>query len=226
MQNFCSECGKPVQPGVNFCTNCGTKLVYKKLAGNIKFQEKTERALGKNRSNNKHKIFLFTFIGVAIVYILYTFYSTVPPTINPIIKKQPVVTSAISYPNVAKQMTDIEAQVAGDKIILPLDIVKEKKLVAFNFRSGEKEIPLLAYISSEGKLITAVSMCEPCQSTRFHIRENKIVCNSCGTTWELNNLDAISGSCLQYPPDAVPSIIKGNEIQIEKNIVANWVSRI
>lgn len=87
-------------------------------------------------------------------------------------------------------------------------------------------MPLLAYLSEEGRIITAISMCEPCNSTAFHINGNELICNSCGTTWELDNLDAISGSCGKYPPDPIPSRVVGNQIQISELSVANWQRRI
>ncbi len=227
MQNFCTECGKPVQADMSFCTNCGARLTHdNKTDGKIKFEEKRARVLGQKKSAGKLKLVIFAFIAAAIGYILFVYYATVPPLVNPIIKKQPVVTAAIAYTDAIKQMTDVDAIVSGEKIILPLDVVKQQKFVAFNYASAGKIVPLLAYISGEGKLITAVSMCEPCESTRFHIRAITMVCNSCGTTWELNNLDGVSGACLQYPPDVIPSTIIGNEIQINKNIVENWVPRI
>ncbi len=40
----------------------------------------------------------------------------------------------------------------------------------------------LAYIAPDGKLVTAVSFCEPCRSTRFHVVGYNIFCNTCGTT--------------------------------------------
>lgn len=69
-------------------------------------------------------------------------------------------------------------------------------------------------------------MCEPCNSTEFHIEGNNLICNSCGTTWNLNDLNAISGSCGRYPPDPIPSMVVGNEIQIDEYLVTNWKRRV
>jgi hypothetical protein len=108
---------------------------------------------------------------------------------------------------------------------LPLDVVKEKKFVKFDYAGSNYSTPLLAYLTEDGKAVTAISLCEPCDSKDFHIIGNSLICNSCGTTWDLNNLDAISGSCSKYPPDPIPSKVVGNEIQIDEYAVTSWVRR-
>lgn len=151
--------------------------------------------------------------------------NSLPSYANPIIEQQPVVTGVVQYPASPTQMKPVPVKTENGKIILPLEMVLEKKFVAFDYQSPRGAIPLLAYLSPEGKVITAVSMCEPCNSTRFHIRSDELVCNSCGTTWALDNLAGISGACQEYPPDPLPSIIDGNEIQIEETAVASWTPR-
>lgn len=123
-------------------------------------------------------------------------------------------------------MFDVPSKVQNGKIIIPLDLLKERKFLAFNYTTERNNVPLLAYITGEGKILTAVSMCEPCNSTRFHIKGDKLVCNTCGSTWELNDLEAVSGSCGRYPPDALPNTIIGNDIQIDEQLVARWQRRI
>lgn len=53
-------------------------------------------------------------------------------------------------------MQSITAKTENDKIVLPLDLLKEKKFVAFEYQSQWGVIPLLAYISTEGKIVTEV----------------------------------------------------------------------
>ena len=87
-------------------------------------------------------------------------------------------------------------------------------------------IPLLSYITQSGRVVTAVSMCEPCRSTRFHIEDKKIVCNACGTEWNLETLKGIQGGCLNYPPDVIPSTIEKDRIQIDEKNVTQWKPRV
>jgi hypothetical protein len=144
---------------------------------------------------------------------------------SPIIKASPVVMNAVNYGPSAKQMSDIAATEESGSIVLSLDLLKEKKLIRFVYGDSSSGLPLLAYISGEGKVITAVSICEPCNSTTFHIQGDKIICNSCGTTWELNTLEAVSGSCGRFPPDVLPNTVVGNKVHINGQLVSRWQRR-
>ena len=98
---------------------------------------------------------------------------------------------------------------------------KSKSIATYsNFHVGA------ALQTEDGKVITAISICEPCDSKSFHIKGSNLICNSCGTTWDLNNLDAISGSCGKYPPDPIQSRVVGNEIQIDEYLVTGWTRRV
>jgi uncharacterized membrane protein len=141
---------------------------------------------------------------------------------NPTIAAQPQVTNAVDYGGQIVRMTEIEATVADGKIAIPLDAVKTNKIVRFVYNN----LPLVAYIAPSGRVVTGVSMCEPCRSTRFHIQDDMMVCNSCGTRWTLEDLQGVSGGCLNYPPDAVPSAVTGDKILIDEAKVKDWRPRV
>jgi len=229
MANFCTECGKAVQLNANFCDNCGTKLIQVEQPASsrkdARFEEKRARVLGQNQSNTKPKFVFLGVAGIILVFGLLTLFNSLPSQANPVIEQQPVVTGGVQYPQSPTEMRPVQAKTENGKILLPLETVLEKKFVAFDYQSPRGVIPLLAYVSPDGKVVTAVSMCEPCNSTRFHIRSDELICNSCGTTWELANLSGVSGACQKYPPDPLPSTITGNEIQIDEAIVASWTPR-
>jgi uncharacterized membrane protein len=123
-------------------------------------------------------------------------------------------------------MTDVSAKLENGKISIPVEAVLEKKIVRFEYEGNGTKIPLLSYVTQTGKLVTAVSMCEPCRSTRFHIRDKILVCNACGTEWNLETLKGIQGGCLNYPPDVIPSSIDKDRIQIDEKIVTQWKPRV
>lgn len=123
-------------------------------------------------------------------------------------------------------MVDVVAKVENGKISIPVHTVKEKKMVRFEYEGKGGKIPLVAYITPSGRVVTAISMCEPCRSTRFHINENKMVCNACYTEWELETLKGIKGGCLNYPPDVIPSTVEGDHIRIDVRIVDQWKPRV
>jgi len=221
--NFCPECGTKLPNNIKFCPDCGHRLFSSAVKSNYQTNNKREKILSKSPSKfrNANIALTFGFIGVIIIYFVTTGSKE-----NEIIKKQPQVVNSVEYPSSPTQMFTIQSKVENGKIVIPLDIVKENKFVAFFYSGVNSTVPLLAYISEEGKIITAISMCEPCNSTTFHIKGEELICNSCGTTWNVDNMDAISGSCGKYPPDPIPSIVVGNEIQMDVSNVANWQRRI
>lgn len=224
MAQFCSDCGRPIETNAKFCTHCGASLTGKAPA-KPNWQEKRERVLGKQQSSDKSRLKTFIIVGVVAAFAVWL-YLNLPESGNPIIKVSPIVTEAAQYPQTGQQMAPIAAKVEDGKIIIPLNVVKEKKFVKFSYGDQVNGLPLLAYVSGEGKIVTAVSVCEPCNSTDFHISADMVVCNACGSTWEVNTLEAVSGACGRYPPDAVPNTVVGNEIQIDEKLVARWQRRI
>lgn len=226
MAFFCTYCGTQLKENARFCTNCGVEIDDSKPEQKSKFISKRQKVIGNDKSKSQNKGLVYFIILTIVVLGVVAFYDSLPSSINPVIENQPVVTASFKYTNLPERMNPIKSEVRDGKIIVSLDHLKEKKFLKFSYSKGSLSVPLLAYISEEGKVITAVSMCEPCNSESFHIRGDQLVCNSCGTTWELGNLNGISGSCQKFPPDPLPSTIVGNEIQINESIVANWQRRI
>ena len=145
---------------------------------------------------------------------------------NPKVSSQPKVSEKVDYAGQSIRMTDISAKAEKGKISIPLDIVMEKRMVRFEYENNGNKIPLLAYITPTGKVVTAVSMCEPCKSTHFHIKDKSMVCNACYTEWQLETLKGISGGCLNYPPDVIPSTVENNQIRIDEKIIKEWKPRV
>ncbi len=224
MSNFCSHCGKPIVPNAEFCTHCGTSLTGKKPVRR-EWQDKREKVLQHNNPRPQRWMKPATITALFVTAFIWV-YVNLPEGGNPIVKAQPVVVEPAKYSSAGQQMVDISTKVENGKIIVPVELVREKKFIAFNYESSESVIPMLAYVTTEGKIVTAVSMCEPCNSKRFHISGEELVCNACGSTWKVKNLEALSGGCSKYPPDAVQNVIVGNQIQIDEQTVARWQRRI
>lgn len=223
MIKFCPSCGNKLGQGSKFCGDCGKRLTGER--NKIYRHSKKDIVLGKTKKK-KYKSFISAFYVVIFAGILILYFATTQTKEEKIINKQPVVTKGIQYPKSRLDMQPVGIKVVQGKIILPLDKVLEKKFVRFVYKNETRSIPLLAYVNGDGKLITSISMCEPCNSTTFHISGDELICNSCGTTWNINNLDAISGSCAKYPPDPIPSSVIGNEIHIDESAVLSWKRRV
>jgi len=215
----CPKCQTKNQESSDFCKKCGFQL------SGSSFQDKKEKVLGEKKSKRvlipiSLSVFAIVLIGVGYWIIEGNTGS------NPKVSSQPKVSEKVDYAGQTVRMTDIQAKVKNGKISIPLELVKEKKMVYFQYEGNGKIVPLLAYITQSGRVVTAVSMCEPCRSTRFHINDKKIVCNACATEWNLETLKGIQGGCLNYPPDIIPNTMEKDRIQIDEKIVTQWKPRV
>lgn len=124
-------------------------------------------------------------------------------------------------------MSSIDYQVTEGRITFALSEVLNKELVyMFHRTKNGQETPLMAYVSPEGRLVTAVAVCEPCLSLSFHMNGNELVCDSCGTRWQLNDLSGIAGGCLEYPPEEIPYQVQEGQVQVDLELVESWTPRV
>jgi hypothetical protein len=224
MAKVCSYCGESVEQNAAFCTHCGGTLRGKKPAP-AGWHSKRRKILEKRSSGGMARWKIPVVVAIVSLFAVFVIKS-LPSSANPVIRAQPVVVDGVAYPRSGQSMVNISAKIENGKIVVPLDALRERRFIAFEYNGPKGPVPLLAYVSGEGKIVTAVSICEPCNSKRFHISGTELICNSCGTKWHINTLEPISGSCGKYPPDALPSLINGNEVRIDEQIVANWQRRI
>lgn len=218
---FCPKCGGKLAIHKNYCSHCGHKLNHV----NSRITNKKEKVLsGSKKTRTKRIYYGLIIILFATALIFYLDAKTSKE--QDIIESQPKLNNNAVYPDVRLDHYYSIAFAKNGKIILPLEVVKEKKFVKFDYIANSGTIPLLAYVTEDGNVVTAISICEPCNSTNFHIIGSNLICNSCGTTWDLNSLRPISGSCGKYPPDPIKSKIVGNEIQIDEYLATSWTRRI
>jgi len=188
------------------------------------FKDKREKVLDEKKKSPR--IFI-SLIIIALVLGGVTFWMMQrKTTANPKMVSQQKVIERVDYSGKTIPMTDVVAKVENGKISIPLDLVKEKKMVRFEYEGKGLKIPLLAYITLAGRVVTAISMCEPCRSTRFHIQDKALVCNACYTEWNLETLKGIKGGCMNYPPEVIPRTREKDRILIEENVVLNWKPRV
>lgn len=215
----CPKCQTENKESNLFCKQCGSKL------SNSSFEDKKAKVLGGEKGSfpwgRVSLIIAVVVLGVVAYWIIQKSSAT-----NPRIASQPKVAGNVDYSGQRIQMTEVGAKVENGKISIPLDVVKEKKIVRFEYNQQGVKVPLISYITQSGRIITAVGMCEPCQSTRFHIQGNKLVCNACYTEWELETLKGIQGGCLNYPPELIPSTIEKDQILIDQKVVIDWKPRV
>jgi uncharacterized membrane protein len=214
----CPKCETKNDDSSNFCKKCGSEL------SDSSFQDKREKVLGEQKRKFPWmlvSLILVVFVLGGIAYWLMwgrtSTQSNVPSQ---------KVTGRVDYTGQTISMVDIQAKVENGKISIPLDVVMEKKIVRFEYEGQGLKIPLLSYITLAGRVITAVSMCEPCRSTRFHIKDKTLVCNACYTEWNLDSLKGIRGGCIDYPPEVIPSTVEKGRVLIDEKVVLNWKPRV
>jgi hypothetical protein len=170
---------------------------------------------------------LYAVLTIVLIGVFgYLFVDHLPGKPNPVVEKQPSIAMATMYMGQTYKQVEIDAKVVNGDIVISLAPVLEHKIVAFDYQGATSTIPLLAFINTDGKLVTAIRLCEPCNSKTFSIEGNELLCGNCETKWNLNNLDGLQGSCMKYPPDPIPSEVNGNEIHIKESLVRNWKIRI
>lgn len=217
----CPKCQAKNQESSQFCKRCGVKL------SDSTFQDKKEKVLGEKKGKLSWRIVSLAGVAVVVLAVLtYWFVQRGDTASDPRVSSQPKVAQQVDYAGQTIRMTDVSVKVENGKISIPLDVVLEKRMVRFEYEGNGVKIPIVSYITPAGKVITAVSMCEPCRSTRFHIKDKTLVCNACNTEWNLETLKGIQGGCLNYPPDVLPSTIVKSQIQIDERIVAQWKPRV
>jgi uncharacterized membrane protein len=217
--NACPKCQTKNQDSSRFCKKCGFQL------SNSSFQDKKEKVLGEKKGKPYWVPVSLAIVAIALAGIGYWVIQG-NTAANPKVSSQPKVSGKVDYAGQTVRMSDIQAKVEKGKISIPLSEVMEKKMVRFEYQANGVSVPLLSYITQSGRVVTAVSMCEPCKSTRFHIKDKTLVCNACYTEWDLENLKGIKGGCLNYPPDVIPSTIEKGSVQIDEKVVTEWKPRV
>jgi hypothetical protein len=207
---ICPKCKTKNDDSSRFCKECGDQL------SGSSFQDKKKKAP-----------WVWVSLIIVAAVLAGVAYWVIAGGTKPDSKiaSQRVV-QGVDYTGQTVQMADIQAKVENGKISIPLDMVKEKKMVRFEYEGKGLKIPLLSYITLAGRVVTAVSMCEPCRSTRFHIKDKTLVCNACYTEWNLETLQGIKGGCMNYPPEVIPNTVENGRILIDENVVLGWKPRV
>lgn len=215
----CPKCQTKNQDSNNFCKKCGLQL------SGSSFQDKKEKVLGEKRRKPYWVPVSLAAFAIILAGVGYWVIDGNTGN-NSKLSTQPKVSEKVDYSGQTIRMTDIQAKVEKGIISIPLNEVVQKKLVRFEYEGNGLKIPLLAYITLSGRVVTAISMCEPCRSTRFHIKDKSMVCNACSTEWNLDTLKGIKGGCLNYPPEVIPSKVEKDRILIDEKVVRDWKPRV
>lgn len=178
--------------------------------------------------NSNSKVFIIAGIAVVAVLAVGGFMLS---------KKSGSDSTVVNVGAVSYQQANFAAATAaesGGEIVLDMNQLKSNKTetfnvqgISFNLANGTpfNYLPLLAYVSPNGNVVVATSLCEPCSGTTFHVEGDQLVCNSCGTRWTLDGLQGVGGGCTKYPPETVKYTVQGDKLVIQKADLQNWKPR-
>lgn len=215
----CPKCRAENEESNRFCKKCGLEL------SGSSFQHKKEKVLGTKKGGPSWSIIALIVVVIALGGVAYWLIQGNSGA-SPEVSSQPKVGGKVDYSGQTFKMTDVVAKVENGKITIPVHVVKENKFVRFEYEGRGLKIPLYAYLTMAGRVVTGISMCEPCKSTRFRIQDRKLVCNACDTEWQLETHKGIKGGCMSYPPEIIPSAVENDSIVIDEKVVLNWKPRV
>jgi len=215
----CPKCRTENEESNRFCKKCGIEL------SGSSFQHKKEKVLGGKKGRPSWSLILLIVVAIALGGIAYWIVQGNSDA-NPKLSSQPKVTGKVDYSGQTVRMTDVQAKVENGKIIIPVHVVKENKIIRFEYEGKGLKIPLYAYLTMAGRVVTGISMCEPCKSTRFRIQDRKLVCNACDTEWQMETHKGIKGGCMNYPPEVIPNTLEKDSIVIDEKVVLEWRPRV
>ena len=116
--------------------------------------------------------------------------------------------------NPPSKPTSVQYTVEGNSLILSFAEVQSSRYVIFDYVQTGEPIPMMAYVAPSGRTVTAIRLCEPCESKSFWFDTDQAVCSACGTRWYAETLKGISGACTESPPTEVKNTISGNNLII------------
>jgi hypothetical protein len=161
------------------------------------------------------------FVTAAIGGV-WAFYGDAFRDYHPVIAKQPEVSAPGSPGRV--NSTLVTARVEGPFIIVSLADLRERRIVRFFDPESVQTVPMLAYLTTSGRVVTAMSISENCRSRDFYLEGENVHCANCPSNWNASSLEAYA-CCQKYYPDPIPSTVLGDEVRIEAVTARSWQTR-
>ncbi|MFH1179942.1 MAG: Fe-S-containing protein [Candidatus Bathyarchaeota archaeon] len=167
--------------------------------------------------SNKNNLVVAAILVVVLGYWGMTQLggSDYPNLVNGVFFDTPVVSADTG------KVTVPEEVVVNSKLVfvdVKLDNVTDefnylgRRIILTSYRNAEY-LPLVIISTPKGNTISGVRVCEPCSSFSFHIVDGKYLqCDACGTRWDIETLQGISGGCMNYPPPKLATGLVGGVV--------------
>lgn len=213
------------------------KISTQRKGGWIAVSREQKRQQFAQAGDKKNNAWLWPVLGgTLLVFALTGYFLFGSSTSNtPVSTKGGtyVVEQKPDYKGKVIRMTDIKHSVENGGIAFSLNDVKKSGIIYFEYDNKASalpmkagKLPLMAFVAPNGRVVTAASVCEPCNGYTFRVEGNDLVCNSCGTRWDLNTLKGKSGGCMTYPPDELPYKVEGDKVIIDESAAKTWKPRV
>jgi hypothetical protein len=209
----CPQCSNTLTDNAIVCVQCGK----------IFQTNSTDQPVSKKQRMIKI-ISVMVVILVLISGVGY-FAATIGRSYHPIIDGQPSVGFGINAAPGKIMSNKINAVIDGNDIVISLETVTNYRIVRFDDPDRKQSVPVIAYITPRGKVVTAMSISESCRSNDFYLEGTTIHCSNCPSNWNMESMEAYA-CCQKYYPDPIPSKVINGQIHIEKSIVQNWRTRL
>jgi hypothetical protein len=161
-------------------------------------------------------------VVLAVAAGLWAFYGDAFRSYHPVIAAQPVLEAVGASGRI--NSSAVTARMEGPFIIISAADLRERRIVRFFDPESVQNIPMIAYLTPSGRVVTAMSISENCRSTDFYLEGENIHCASCPSYWNASSLEAYA-CCQKYYPDPIPSTLLGDEIRIEASVMRAWQTR-
>jgi uncharacterized protein len=221
---YCTHCGKPLKPHARFCSQCGHNVGRNDILTNTIIENQIRKSTKSNVQRSTTKKVIVGLFAVVIGILFFLVFQFITYEEHGVIAQQPVVTEPVHYTGEPLRMTEIQAKGQDGYFILYLEEIKENKFIRAWYDAPTTQLPVIAYISPKGRLVTAIGITEPCGESNYTIVDNHIHCSNCTGEWDMNSMQPF-GSCPKYYPEPIKSEIDGNMVLIAEADLESWRRR-
>ncbi len=100
----------------------------------------------------------------------------------------------------------------------------QDRIIPLNLYKSGEYLPIIGIYTPSGKVKVGIRTCEPCGGFSMHIGDGKhLVCDICGTKWDLETFNGVSGGCPEYPPPQLPVTINDNLVEIDLSTIGTTI---
>lgn len=205
----CPKCGSQQVSSAIVCLNCGTTL----------------RTIVKTPRQKAIKTFSMIILAAVLISGIGYFFATINRTYHPVIDHQPSIGYGVQPSANRINSTMVTAVMDGNDIVFPSDKVTSYRIIRVNDPEGIQPVPVLVYLTTRGKIVTAMSISESCRSNDFYLEGETIHCANCPSYWNMESLEAYA-CCQKYYPEPIPSTMSNGMVRINKDVLRQWRTRL